>query len=60
MKARTVSVNNYRDDPLYPRIARSVAAILQNSKVVAPVGGSSEPAPAGFLGSPSTQAVIAP
>jgi hypothetical protein len=27
----------YRDDPLYPRIARAVAAILARGKVVAPV-----------------------
>ena len=33
----TVSVVTYRDDPLYPRVQRAVAAILDNGKVVAPV-----------------------
>ncbi len=33
----TVSVTTYREDPLYPRIARTVAAILQRGTVVAPV-----------------------
>jgi hypothetical protein len=33
----TVSVETFRDDPLYPKIARAVAVILQNGKVVAPV-----------------------
>ena len=37
MKGPAVSINNYRDDPLSPRIASSVSAILQNGKVVAPV-----------------------
>jgi hypothetical protein len=32
-----VSVETFRDDPLYPKIVRAVAAILQNGKVVAPV-----------------------
>ena len=36
-RAITVSVATYRDDPLYPRIERAVAAILANGKVVAPV-----------------------
>lgn len=39
-KARThavVSVETYRDDPLYPRIVRAVTAILARGKVVAPV-----------------------
>ena len=33
----TVSVTTYREDPLYPRIACAVAAILQRGAVVAPV-----------------------
>jgi hypothetical protein len=33
----TVRVATYRDDPLHPRIARVVAAILENGKVVAPI-----------------------
>jgi len=33
----TVSVETFRYDPLYPKIARAVAAILQKGKVVAPV-----------------------
>jgi hypothetical protein len=33
----TVSVTTYREDPLYPRIARTVATILQRGTVVAPV-----------------------
>ena len=37
MRGPAVSVNTYRDGPLYPRIERSVAAILQKGKVVAPV-----------------------
>lgn len=37
MKGRTVGVDTFRKDPLYPRIKRSVAAILQDGKVVAPV-----------------------
>lgn len=32
-----VSVETYRHDPLYPRIVRSVAALLAKGKVVAPV-----------------------
>ena len=32
-----VSVATYRDDPLYPRIQRAVAAILNNGKIVATV-----------------------
>jgi hypothetical protein len=36
-RARTVSVATYRDDPLYPRIERAVAALFANGKVVAPV-----------------------
>ena len=36
-RATTVSVATYRDDPLYPRIKRAVAAILATGKVVAPV-----------------------
>lgn len=36
-RAATVSVATYRDDPLYPRIKRAVAAILATGKVVAPV-----------------------
>ncbi|MDD5309912.1 MAG: hypothetical protein PHU25_21555 [Deltaproteobacteria bacterium] len=32
-----VRVDTYRDDPLYPRIVRAVAAILGRGKVVAPV-----------------------
>ncbi len=32
-----VSVASFRDDPLYPRIERAVAAILAKGKVVAPV-----------------------
>jgi len=32
-----VSVTAYRNDPLYPRITRAVAAILEKSKVVTPV-----------------------
>lgn len=31
------TVDNYRDDPLYPRIVRACAAILATGKVVAPV-----------------------
>lgn len=33
----TVSVTTSREDPLYPRIARAVAAILERGTVVAPV-----------------------
>ncbi|MBN1654373.1 MAG: hypothetical protein JXA30_11440 [Deltaproteobacteria bacterium] len=32
-----VSVDTYRNDPLYPKIVRAVAGILQTGKVVAPV-----------------------
>jgi hypothetical protein len=32
-----VNVATYRGDPLYPRIARTVEALLQRRKVVAPV-----------------------
>jgi len=35
--APKVSVESYRNDPLYPRIVRTVAAILARGKVVAPV-----------------------
>lgn len=34
---RQPSVDNYRDDPLYPRIVRAVAPLLERGKVVAPV-----------------------
>lgn len=33
----TLRVATYREDPLYPRIARAVETILQHGKVVAPV-----------------------
>ena len=33
----TVSVDTYRDDPLYPRIVRAVERLLARGKVVAPV-----------------------
>jgi hypothetical protein len=33
----TVSVETYRNDPLYPRIARAVETILEHQKFVAPV-----------------------
>ena len=36
-RATTISVATYRDDPLYPRIERAVAAILATGKVVTPV-----------------------
>jgi len=36
-RSPTVSVTTYREDPLYPRIARTVATILQRGTVVAPV-----------------------
>ena len=36
-RATTISVATYRDDPLYPRIKRAVAAILATGKVVTPV-----------------------
>jgi hypothetical protein len=32
-----VGVDTYREDPLYPRIARAVATIIERGKVVAPV-----------------------
>jgi hypothetical protein len=32
-----VTVQNFRRDPMFPRIERAVAAILANGKVVAPV-----------------------
>jgi hypothetical protein len=32
-----VSMATYRDDPMYPRMARAVGAILERGKVVAPV-----------------------
>lgn len=35
--ATKVSVDNYRDDPLYPRIVRAVEPLLTRGKVVAPV-----------------------
>jgi hypothetical protein len=34
---KRVTTSNYRQDPLYPRIVRAVAAILAKGKVVAPV-----------------------
>jgi len=34
---RGAELATYRDDPLYPRIVRAVAAILANGMVVAPV-----------------------
>lgn len=36
-RRRRVSLETYRDDPLFPRIERAVAAILADGKVVAPV-----------------------
>jgi hypothetical protein len=36
-RAARPSVDNFRDDPLYPRIERAVAKILARGKVVAPV-----------------------
>ncbi len=33
----TVTVSNYRDDPLYPRIVRATEAILRNGNVVRPI-----------------------
>ena len=33
----TVSVDSYREDPLYPRIFRAVEPILARGKVVAPI-----------------------
>ncbi len=35
--ARTVGINNYHEDPLYPRIVRAVDALLVHGIVVAPV-----------------------
>jgi hypothetical protein len=35
--ATAVSVEGYRQDPLYPRVVRAVDAILASGKVVAPV-----------------------
>lgn len=35
--AAQIGVDGYRDDKLYPRIVRAVAAILARGKVVAPV-----------------------
>jgi hypothetical protein len=35
--AKPPTVDNYRDDPLYPRIVRAVAPLLVHGKVVAPV-----------------------
>lgn len=32
-----MNLSTYRGDPLYPRIVRAVAAILENGKVVAPI-----------------------
>jgi len=37
MKPTPVTLQTYRDDPLYPRIVRAVADILAGGKVVAPV-----------------------
>jgi hypothetical protein len=34
---KSPTVDNYRDDPLYPRIVRAVAPLLVHGKVVAPV-----------------------
>jgi len=36
-RAPTVSIASFRDDPLYPRVERAVAAILATGKVVTPV-----------------------
>ena len=33
----TVSIDTYRDDPLYPRIERAVEKLLARGKVVAPI-----------------------
>ena len=35
--APTVSIASFRDDPLYPRVERAVAAMLAKGKVVTPV-----------------------
>jgi len=32
-----VTLSNYHDDPLYPRIVRAVASILEHEEAVAPV-----------------------
>ena len=37
IKASTLSVANFREDPLYPRLTGAVDAILQRGQVVAPV-----------------------
>lgn len=37
MAKRGVTVETFRDDPLYPRISRAVEQILRHGKVVAPV-----------------------
>src|SRR5262245_26956973 len=37
MVRERVTVEDFRSDPMYPRIARAVAAILVSGKVVAPV-----------------------
>lgn len=37
MRLQRVSVSDFRDDPMFPRIARAVASILETGKVVAPV-----------------------
>jgi hypothetical protein len=37
MTAR-VTADDFRKDPMFPRIARAVAALLAQGKVVAPVG----------------------
>jgi hypothetical protein len=34
---RQVTVYNYRQDPLYPKIVRAAALLLQQSKVVTPI-----------------------
>ncbi len=36
-RKRTVSVATYRSDPLYPRIQRAVATVLQRGSVVTPI-----------------------
>lgn len=36
-KVSTVTVEMYRQDPMYPRIVRTVDEILKHSKFVAPV-----------------------
>jgi hypothetical protein len=35
--ASKVSIATYRDDPIYPRVVRAVASILEQGNVVAPV-----------------------